>query len=60
MIDWRSIAVDAVFEAANSHDPEAIPVYQIPGRRWPWQLWKPKWETVTGVSRAQLERAHDA
>lgn len=61
MKDWERKARGAILLAAYSSDPEAVPEFQVPKPRKWWQFWKPvEWETVRGVSRAQMERAQEA
>ena len=38
-------------------DPDFRPRFRIRARRW-WQIWKPRWEWIDGVSRNDLLRAH--
>ena len=55
MDSWEMTARSAAF--ASTIDPDFVPRYRIPARRW-WQLWKPKWKWIEGVSRRQICRAH--
>ena len=52
---WREKARKAVIAAAYSPDPNAIPEYLVPKPKPWWAFWrKQEWETVRGVSRAQM------
>lgn len=54
MNDWREKARAAIWTAAYSNDPEAVPVYRVPKPKPWWAFWRPtEWETITGMSRAQ-------
>jgi hypothetical protein len=61
MANWREQARGAIFAAAHSDDPQAVPEYRIPKHKPWWVFWRPtEWETVRGISRAALERAAEA
>lgn len=60
MSDWNQRAFGAISAAIYGGDPEAVPDYFVPNRRWWFQFWKPKWRLARGVSVAQLQRAHNA
>jgi hypothetical protein len=57
MTRWKAEARKAILYAVISGDPNAIPKYKIPARRW-WEFWKPKWQWVEGNSINQFRRAH--
>lgn len=58
---WKDDAYDAVYVAAYSSDPEARPVYRVPRHKPWWAFWRPtEWETIEGISRAQLGRVNEA
>ena len=52
---WKDEAFAAI--ALGSGNPDFVPRYRIPARRW-WQIWKPRWQWIEGVSRNQIRRAH--
>jgi hypothetical protein len=58
MRQWKQDAYAAI-AAADFFDDDYVPEYRVPARRW-WQLWKPRWRMVRGVSRAQTRRAQEA
>jgi hypothetical protein len=54
--EWKRVARGEVLR--SQLDPDYRPRYRVPARRW-WQLWKPKWDWVEGVSQNQIRRAYD-
>jgi hypothetical protein len=58
MVGWKEAARQEVFEAAYLRGPDARPLFKV-RRHW-WQFWAPKFQMVEGVSRADLQRAHNA
>jgi len=60
-MDWKERARVAIWSASYSGDPEAVPVYQAPKPKPWWAFWRPtEWETITGISRAQMQRVVEA
>ena len=55
MDDWGMGASDRVWRVLS--DPDYVPRFRVPARRW-WQLWKPKWKWVDGISYNQIQRAY--
>jgi hypothetical protein len=55
MSEWREEAMAEIWCARAN--PDHAPRYRVPARRW-WQIWKPKWMWVTGVSENQMRRVY--
>jgi hypothetical protein len=52
---WERVARGEVM--MGQINPDYVPRYRIPARRF-WQLWKPKWQWVEGVSQNQIRSGH--
>jgi hypothetical protein len=56
---WRGDAAASILRGSYA-DPDYVPRYRMPNRRFFWQLWKPKWRWVEGVSMRQMQRVREA
>jgi hypothetical protein len=51
MSAWKEEVLAEVWLARVN--PDHKPRYRVPARSW-WQLWKPRWQWIEGVSENQV------
>ena len=51
---WRGEAAQSILRGSYGGDPDYVPRYRIPARRWPWQFWKPKWKAIMPIANTPL------